>query len=146
MQLRAGCGQTTQSPNGISVSLKNYFKACLRRLICSLFSEVNLMVLMYLVQLKQILHKHSHKKWKDSLERWAVLLTFCLNLKYLGWPYRAYIKTSQNGDFWEELLSENELRLFQPLSVVMTIVPRLLRQFRRLLQIKKGIANASRVL
>ena len=30
----------------------------------------------------------------------------CLNLKYLGWPYRAYIKTLQNGDFWEELLSE----------------------------------------
>ena len=30
----------------------------------------------------------------------------CLNLKYLGWPYRAYIKTLQNGDFWDELLSE----------------------------------------
>ena len=34
-------------------------------------------------------------------------IEFCLNLKYLGWPYRAYIKISQN-DFLEELLSENE--------------------------------------
>ena len=31
------------------------------------------------------------------------------------------------------------LRLFQPLSVVMTMVPMLLRQFRRNLQIKKSI-------
>ena len=33
---------------------------------------------------------------------------FRLNLKYLGWPYRAYIKISQNGDFLEELLRVNE--------------------------------------
>ena len=33
---------------------------------------------------------------------------FRLSLKYLGWPCRAYIKTSQNGEFWEELLSEND--------------------------------------
>ena len=26
----------------------------------------------------------------------------------MGWPYRAYIKTAKNGDFWEELLSEND--------------------------------------
>ena len=32
---------------------------------------------------------------------------FCLNVKYLGWPYRAYIKTVKNGNFCEELLSEN---------------------------------------
>ena len=38
------------------------------------------------------------------------------------------------------------LRLFQPLSVVMNIVPTLLRQFRRSLQIKKIITNASRML
>ena len=48
--------------------------------------------------------KHSHKKRKDSLETRAILLIF--SLEYLGWPYRAYIKTLQNGDFWEELLSE----------------------------------------
>ena len=32
---------------------------------------------------------------------------FCLNLRYLGWPYREYIRTAKNGDFCEELLSEN---------------------------------------
>ena len=32
---------------------------------------------------------------------------FCLNLKYLGWPYTEYIKTAKNGGFCEELLSEN---------------------------------------
>ena len=32
---------------------------------------------------------------------------FCLNLQYLGWPYGAYIKTAKNGDFFEELLREN---------------------------------------
>ena len=34
----------------------------------------------------------------------------CLNLKYLGWPYRAYIKTEKNGGFCEELLSENDFK------------------------------------
>ena len=38
------------------------------------------------------------------------------------------------------------LRLFKPISVVMNMVPMLLRQFRRLLQIKKIITNAPRVL
>ena len=31
---------------------------------------------------------------------------FGLNLKYLGWPYREYIKTAKNGSFCEELLLE----------------------------------------
>ena len=31
-----------------------------------------------------------------------------MNLKYLGWPYREYIKTAENGVFWEELHSEND--------------------------------------
>ena len=30
-----------------------------------------------------------------------------MNLKFLGWAYREYIKTAKNGDFCEELLSEN---------------------------------------
>ena len=52
---------------------------------------------------------HSHKKRKESLETWAVLLLiFSLNLKYLGWLYSAYIKTAKNGGFCEELLSEND--------------------------------------
>ena len=31
-----------------------------------------------------------------------------LNLKYLGWPYRTYIKTAKSGSFCEELVSEND--------------------------------------
>ena len=38
------------------------------------------------------------------------------------------------------------LRLFQSLSVVMTMVPRFLRKLKRALQIKKSIANAPCVL
>ena len=30
------------------------------------------------------------------------------NLKYLGWPYKEYIKAAKNGDFCEELLNEND--------------------------------------
>ena len=37
---------------------------------------------------------------------------FRLNLKYLGWRYRAYIKTAKNGDFCEELLGENYFKTF----------------------------------
>ena len=42
--------------------------------------------------------------WRHGLYRWY----FRRNLKYLKWPYRSYIKTVKNGDFWEELLSEND--------------------------------------
>ena len=31
---------------------------------------------------------------------------FRLNVKYLGWPYKEYIKTAKNNGFREELLSE----------------------------------------
>ena len=31
-----------------------------------------------------------------------------LNLKYLGWPYKEYIKTAKNGGFCEKLLNEND--------------------------------------
>ena len=34
-------------------------------------------------------------------------LYFSLNLKYLGWSYRAYIKTAKNGGFCQELISQN---------------------------------------
>ena len=33
---------------------------------------------------------------------------FRLNLKYVEWPYRKYIKTTKNGGFCEELISEND--------------------------------------
>ena len=35
---------------------------------------------------------------------------FCLNLKYLGWPYRVYIKTAKNGGFCEECFIENDFK------------------------------------
>ena len=37
-------------------------------------------------------------------------------------PYRKYIKTTKNGGFCEELLSENDFRLFKSISVVMNIL------------------------
>ena len=58
-----------------------------------------------------VLSYHSHKKRKDSLETRSVLLIFSLEREISGWPYRAYIKIARNGDFSEELLSENLLRL-----------------------------------
>ena len=44
--------------------------------------------------------------WKFGSYCWY----FRLNLKYMGWPYRAYIKTAKNGGFCEELLSENNFQ------------------------------------
>ena len=43
--------------------------------------------------------------WKHGPYCWY----FRLTLKYLGWPYRAYIKTAKNGGFYEELLSQKWL-------------------------------------
>ena len=43
------------------------------------------------------------------METCAVLLIFCLNLKYLSWLNRAYIKTTKNGGSCEELLGKNDL-------------------------------------
>ena len=42
--------------------------------------------------------------WKHGPYCWY----YRLNLKYPGWPYRAYIKTAKNGGSCEELLSEND--------------------------------------
>ena len=48
-------------------------------------------------------------KRKDSLETLTALLRFSLlNLKYLGWSHRQYIKTAKNVGFCEGLLSEND--------------------------------------
>ena len=43
--------------------------------------------------------------WKHRPYCWC----FPLNLKYPGLLYKAYIKTTKNGDFHEELLSENDI-------------------------------------
>ena len=45
--------------------------------------------------------------WKHGPNCWY----FRLNLIYLGWPYKAYIKRAKNGDFCEELLSENDFEV-----------------------------------
>ena len=58
--------------------------------------------------LKIISLNQSHKKWKDSLEKPDMLLIFHINLKYLGWQYRAYIKTAKNGDFCQEFLNKSD--------------------------------------
>ena len=50
----------------------------------------------------------SHKKQKDSLETRAVLLIFSLELEISGVSYREFNKTTKNGSFCEELLSEND--------------------------------------
>ena len=44
--------------------------------------------------------------WKHGLYCWY----FCLNLKFLGWPYREYIKAVKNGSFCEVLLRENDFK------------------------------------
>ena len=56
-------------------------------------------------------------------------------------PYIEYINIAKNDGFCEELLRENDFEV-----VLATMVSTLLRQFRRLLQIKNIITNAPRVL
>ena len=53
---------------------------------------------------------------------------FCMNLKYLRWPYREYIKTAENDDFSEEMLSENDLE-----DILVTCCANASEQLRRLL-------------
>ena len=59
----------------------------------------------------------------------------------------AYIKTEQKiATFARRCPVKMTLKLFGPLSVVMTMVPRLMRKFRRSLKTKQSIANALCVL
>ena len=44
--------------------------------------------------------------WKHR----SFLLIFWLDLKYLEWLYREYIKTAKNGNFCEELLGEIDFK------------------------------------
>ena len=62
------------------------------------------------------------------------------------WKHGPYCCFLENGGFVRNWSVKMTLRLFQPLSFVMTVMPTLLRQFRRSLQIKKIITNALRVL
>ena len=59
----------------------------------------------------------------------------------------AYIKTEQKiATFARRCPVKITLRLFQPLYVVITMVPRLMRKFRRSLKTRQSIANAVCVL
>ena len=90
---------------------------------------------------------HSHKKRKDSLQTRAVLLIFSPELEILGVAVRSIHQNSKKMATFARNCSVNiTFRLFQPLSIVMLMAPRLLRKFRRSLPIKKSIANAPCVL
>ena len=52
-----------------------------------------------------IVIKNGKIVWKHGPHCWCL----SLKLKYPRWPYRAYIKTTKNGDFCEELISENDI-------------------------------------
>ena len=54
---------------------------------------------------------HSHKTQKDNLETQVFFVIFWLELKYLEWLYREYIKTAKNGNFCEELLGEIDFKV-----------------------------------
>ena len=76
----------------------------------------------------------------------AVLLIFLLELEIPGVAVQSIHQNSEKIlTFVSNCFVKMTSRLFQPLSAVMTMVPRLLRHFRRSLQIRKSIANAPRV-
>ena len=54
-----------------------------------------------------IVIRHGKIVWKHGPHCWC----FRLNLKYPGLLCRAYIKTAKNGDFCEELFSENDIEV-----------------------------------
>ena len=61
--------------------------------------EKRILIIFYIIVIRngKIVWKHKPFCWY-----------FCLNLKYSGWSYRAYIKTAKNGGFCEELLTIND--------------------------------------
>ena len=64
--------------------------------------------MIFIIKFKQssrgIVIRNGKIVWKLGPYCWY----FPLNLKYLGWLYRAYIKTGENGNICEKLLSEND--------------------------------------
>ena len=55
------------------------------------------------------------------------------------------MKTLKNGDFYKELLNDNDFKAVLAAFCCMAMVLTVLRQFRRWLQIEKIIENARRV-
>ena len=71
---------------------------------------------------------------------------FRLNLKYLGWSYRAYIKTAKNGGICEELLSENDFQTVVAISCWYDHGAKASEAVQKIPSDKKFITNAPRVL
>ena len=82
--------------------------------------------------------EHRHKKWKDSLDTRAVLLIISLDLEISGVVVRGI---HQSNEKWLLPVRIFLVKMTLRLSVVTAMVPTLLKQMRRLLQIKKIIPN-----
>ena len=80
--------------------------------------------------------------WKHGPYCWY----FPLNLKYLWWSHRAYIKTAKNDDFWEELVSENDFEAVLATSYCYDHCAKASEAVQKIATDKKSIANAPHVL
>ena len=90
--------------------------------------------------------KHSHTRRKDRMERRTVLLLFSLELEISGVAIQRIHQKAKNGGFLSNYSVKIFLKLFQPLYIVMTMTPTLLRHIRRSLQIMKILRNTFRLL
>ena len=89
--------------------------------------------------LKNLIIRNGNIVWKHE----QYCSYFRLNLKYLRWPYTAYIKTANNGSFCKELLSENG---FEADLTTLCCHYHCSNASEALQKIKKSITNAPRVL
>ena len=72
--------------------------------------------------------------WKQGSYCWY----FRLNLKFLGWPYREYIKTAKNRCFQQAFFTEDD---FQAVLATLLLWLRCQLFWGKSLQIKKIIIN-----
>ena len=80
--------------------------------------------------------------WKHGLYCWY----FHLNLTLLRWPYRTYIKTLKNGDFCEELRSENDFATVLATFCCYDHGANTSETVQKIPTDQKGITNAPQVL
>ena len=81
-----------------SLVLFYWFSCCFSFLFCFILLDVFLL---------NIVIRNGKIVWRLRPNCWY----FHLNLKYLGEPYRVYIKTAKNGNFCDEMLSENQFEV-----------------------------------
>ena len=74
------------------------------------------------------------------------MLTFSLELEIFRVAVERIHQNSEKWRLCQDLLSKKDFEAVLATYVFMTMAPTLLRQFRRLLQIKKIITNAFRML